>query len=542
MSLHTNYSQLYADASKNPFGMGEGRKIGMGHYINEWRSGNAPLDLMALTTSVLDQFTDHPVGGIGIFVTDNNNDLRLQVLLGLRKYTRNPSDLHSILFNQSFVYVNDVMEGIGSIVGFDSSMLEVTADINVHTLNHHRTLLNDDEALELIGPIADNAVQSETIKTRKAMYIPYELVHYMLGKNLSPRQAFMVLFPVMEAAGLLTVCKPLVDFLRVAGTLPTGGTTPPLVAHDKAGRAIIAEIGLMLFMKIQVLLRDLEGLKPMPITTDPVIRQLTAAVDTMTQNQLKRDEANERALLAKDKKKSIRDVYSDGKLNRLANIIHIDVADLDLLPDVYNSIAASRKENALAVVQQKIDDLALIYGLSDGPILPTSSIQYFKTLRFQGIDARDVSSGLLPMTFTPPGAMSVGARAVALENNVNIVSYELMMGGTHQLTSSDAKELAKSKAYVTTDWSEAKAQVESYQPVLATILGRSHATTKAYVAAVKYSSRVFLELKEALNVKVGYKKGPSMFVYIFQAHFGGWFREQFVSEDIVPAPNLVAMF
>ena len=124
MSLHTNYSQLYADASKNPFGAGEGRKEGMGHYINEWRSGNAPLDTATLTTNVLDQFTDHPVGGIGIFVTDAHNDVRLQVLLGLRKYTRNPSDLNSILFNQSFVYVNDVMEGIGSLVGFDASMLD----------------------------------------------------------------------------------------------------------------------------------------------------------------------------------------------------------------------------------------------------------------------------------------------------------------------------------------------------------------------------------------------------------------------------------
>ena len=541
MSLHTNYSQLYADASKNPFGAGEGRKEGMGHYINEWRSGNAPLDTATLTTNVLDQFTDHPVGGIGIFVTDAHNDVRLQVLLGLRKYTRNPSDLNSILFNQSFVYVNDVMEGIGSLVGFDASMLDLTADVNVHTVAHHKTLLDGDEALELIGPVADNAVQLETIKTRKAMFIPYELVHYVLGKNLSPRQAFMILMPIMETSGLLTVCKSLVDFLRVAGTLPAGGTAP-LVAHDKAGRAIIAEIGLMLFMKNQVLLRDLKGLVPKTATTDPVILQLTAAVDSMTQNQLKRDEANERAALSKDKKKTITDIYSDGQINRLANICQISLADIDLLPGVYTSIAEARKENTLAVVQQKIDDLALSYGLADGPILPTSASQYFKTLRFQGIDARDISSGLLPMTFTPPGAMSAGARAVALENNTNLVSYELMMDGSHQLTSSDAKELAKTKAYVTTDWSEAKAQVECYQPVIGTILGVYHPATKAYIAAVKYSSRIFLELKDALSAKVGFKKAPSMFVYIFQAYFGGWFREQFVSEDKVPPPDLVSMF
>jgi hypothetical protein len=138
--------------------------------------------------------------------------------------------------------------------------------------------------------------------------------------------------------------------------------------------------------------------------------------------------------------------------------------------------------------------------------------------------------------------MSTGARLIALENNENIVSYELMMGGAHQLTSTDAKELAKSKAYITVDWSEARAQVEYYQPVIGTILGKNHVTTKAYVAAVRYAEGIFLELKEALNAKVGFKQAPSMFTFIFQSHFGGWFREQFISEEPVPPPDLISMF
>jgi hypothetical protein len=84
--------------------------------------------------------------------------------------------------------------------------------------------------------------------------------------------------------------------------------------------------------------------------------------------------------------------------------------------------------------------------------------------------------------------------------------------------------------------------VEYYQPVIGTILGKNHRTTKAYIAAVQYAEGIFLELKEALNARVGYKQALSMFAFIFQSHFGGWFREQFISKEPIPPPDLVSMF
>jgi hypothetical protein len=407
------------------------------------------LDTASLTVAVVDRFTDHAVGGICVFVNDGDGNPKLEVLLGLRKYTRNPGSPTSLLFNQVFAYLNGIEEGTGSLISFNKDMLDTTDEVNVYNLDHHKSKLIGDESIELFPAAA--AAPSETVKTRKAMYIPHELVPYVLDMNLSPRQSFMVLHPVMEAAGLLTVCKPLVDYLRVAGTMPSVGHAPEVI-HNKAGKAMNTERGLLLFMKNQVSLRDLGGLRKRASTTYPVIAQLTAAVDSMTQNQIKRDEANDRRLTAKDRPKSIADIYSTGQLKRPTNICHVDEADLDLLPGVYTIIAESRKENNPAVVQQKIDDLErLEYGLMVGPVLPTYALQYFKTLRFHGIDSRDLSSGLLPMTFTPPGAMSAGARSIALQNKKNIVLYELTMGGAHQLTSTDAKELAKSKAYITTD-------------------------------------------------------------------------------------------
>jgi hypothetical protein len=84
--------------------------------------------------------------------------------------------------------------------------------------------------------------------------------------------------------------------------------------------------------------------------------------------------------------------------------------------------------------------------------------------------------------------------------------------------------------------------VEYYQPVIGTILGKNHGTTKAYVAAVRYAEVLFLKLKEALNARVGYKQAPSMFTFIFQSHFGGWVREQSICEEPIPSLDLVSMF
>jgi hypothetical protein len=119
---------------------------------------------------VIDQFTDHAVGGIGVFVNDGDGNPILEVLLGLRKYTRNPRSPTSLLFNQAFAYLNDIEEGTGSLICFDNSMLDMTAEVNVYIVDHHKAKLIGDESIELFPIVADGAAQSETVKTRKAMY------------------------------------------------------------------------------------------------------------------------------------------------------------------------------------------------------------------------------------------------------------------------------------------------------------------------------------------------------------------------------------
>ena len=56
------------------------------------------------------------------------------------------------------------------------------------------------------------------------MFIPYQFTSLVIGQHLNAREAFEILFPPIEAAGLVQECEALIDFLMVAGTVP-GGTS-----------------------------------------------------------------------------------------------------------------------------------------------------------------------------------------------------------------------------------------------------------------------------------------------------------------------------
>jgi hypothetical protein len=52
------------------------------------------------------------------------------------------------------------------------------------------------------------------------MFIPFVLVEYLLGKDYTAREAYLTVYPLLEATDLLEICRPLVEFLQVASTHP----------------------------------------------------------------------------------------------------------------------------------------------------------------------------------------------------------------------------------------------------------------------------------------------------------------------------------
>jgi hypothetical protein len=73
--------------------------------------------------------------------------------------------------------------------------------------------------------------------TLGAMFIPFELVEFLLDKDLTAHEAYLVVFPLLEDNNLLYVCRPLIEFLQVASMQPTSGNHHPLTLQDQLGKA-----------------------------------------------------------------------------------------------------------------------------------------------------------------------------------------------------------------------------------------------------------------------------------------------------------------
>ena len=96
------------------------------------------------------------------------------------------------------------------------------------------SIFTGDANLDLVGPFVADVASTKTTQTQNSMYIPFPLLPYVIGQNLTPKVAIHILIPVMSSLGLK--CKPLINFLLVAATYTTGNglhlAAPPITIQD----------------------------------------------------------------------------------------------------------------------------------------------------------------------------------------------------------------------------------------------------------------------------------------------------------------------
>ena len=76
----------------------------------------------------------------------------------------------------------------------------------------------------------------------------------LLGKSLSPRQTFSLVYPWLESQGLLEACKLLADFVRVSNTKHSTLTGDvPGTGLSASGSLYQPEVDLELYMERMML-------------------------------------------------------------------------------------------------------------------------------------------------------------------------------------------------------------------------------------------------------------------------------------------------
>ena len=542
MALVTTYTTLFTEPGLDPLGDGPTRTNLLKGLYQKWNSVTSTGK--ELLETVLNQFEGQPIGGIGVFVIGTDGQHRLEVIHGLRKYP-GPLIAHSPLSNRYFGYQGDVSEnGFAKIVEVQDELLDVTDEINVLKLDHHKAKLENDTAAEgLVQPVPDNAPQCETLSTRKSMFIPYCLMPMLFAKSLTAREAFFTIESELTDPELRTACLPLLTYLRVGTTMAVGDSI--LTALPRVCPAFELTPSLQDYLYTKVALRDLQGRRPTRLAgpTDPTTVAIQESLNAILKQNLDRDQKEDDRRAKTEKATTIPEAFGEHATLRLLGICHKD--NTDELPRLY-SLLANKKKNAdsLSILQSCIDNSMMALNIPGEIIVTPSVMQYVKTFRFHGIDPTDIASGMLPMSFVPPGAASAQGRARIAEDNERNFGYQNMMStATQHISSADAKELAKSKGFIPTRWSEADGQLLSYQAALHCTKGGAHPLFLGYRAGWRYYQRIRITLQDALEEAVGPALAPALLVYIFQLKIRSWLEEQWKNpSERLPPPDFTRRF
>jgi hypothetical protein len=102
-----------------------------------------------------------------------------------------------------------------------------------------------------------------------------------VGSNLTARQTYELIIPVLINAGMLAVCRPLFDFLTVALVHPTSERSTPLTVQQRMGKSgCVPATSAISHRREHVLYRDLLGLRPSlrGATSDPGLLDVARGV------------------------------------------------------------------------------------------------------------------------------------------------------------------------------------------------------------------------------------------------------------------------
>jgi hypothetical protein len=169
-----------------------------------------------LEREILTDFRE-PIGAIGIMVAAADSKTgRLKLTHLHASYASRLGRAH-VDRGGTFCYEGELEGTDACTVAFDRNQLGMTPYVNVAQMpGRHLSLLKGEPTKAMVGPFEAADANVHTIHTRTAMFVPFELVSSLLGKDLTARKAFLLVYPILEDNDLLEVCRPLLEFLQVA--------------------------------------------------------------------------------------------------------------------------------------------------------------------------------------------------------------------------------------------------------------------------------------------------------------------------------------
>jgi hypothetical protein len=209
------------------------------------------------------------------------------------------------------------------------------------------------------GPYKDDDAGIRTIRTRTAMFVPFELVTCLLGKDYTASEAFELCYPVLESDGLEASCAPFLEFLQLASTKPTTDNPRPVTLQDEMGLVRHAiRPAVVKHRRESVLYRLLPDLRPgTGLLPDAFALSMSTGLTSIATEMHSDLQAWDARAAESTRKKTFRDKYGE----RIADSILIltGASDDDFLPAYYQELGGRQKgESERVLLQREVDQSA----------------------------------------------------------------------------------------------------------------------------------------------------------------------------------------
>jgi hypothetical protein len=355
------FGELYRDPAVNPFGDNEAKAHSVYRVLySEYRVSDSPPTVEELEREILTEFRE-PIGAIGIMVADAGSKTgRLKLTHGHASYTSRPGRAH-VDRGATFCYEGELEGTDACTVAFDRNQLGLTPYINVAQMpDRHLSLLEGEPTKAMVGPFEASDANVHTIRTRTSMFIPFELVSSLLGKDITACEAFLLVYPILEDNDLLEVCRPLVEFLQVSSTQSTTINPRPLTLQDRLGKADYPiRPAVINQRRTGVLYQLLPALGPthLPCMPDTFAETLADGLTNIAVKMHADRGARETRVSDSTRPKTFREQYGD----RIAYGILLLTAspDDELLPPFYQELGGKQKgESERVLLQREVDQSA----------------------------------------------------------------------------------------------------------------------------------------------------------------------------------------
>jgi hypothetical protein len=392
------FGALFRDPATNPLGTTYTDLWAAYRVIySQYRMEDSPPTVKELEQEILTNFLE-PIEALGIMVADSESKTgHLKITHGYARYSSRAGHAN-IDRGATFCFKGEVDGTDASTVAFDRDQLGMTPYVNVPLMpDRHQTLLAGEPTKTMVGPFEADATKVHTIRTRGAMFIPFELVALLLDKDLTAREAFLVVYPLLEDNDLVDDCRPLVEFLQVASTQPTAGNSRPVTLQDRLGLADHPVRAAVLHQRrTAVLYRVLPALVPyshghLPDTFAKTLADglTNIAVEMHTDRRARETRVSESA-----RSKTFRERYGE----RIADgiLLLTASADDDILPPFYQELGGKQKgESERVILQREVDQSADTFDVLPFKVTPSQVIA-LKTFDFAGLSMSEVGTGVMP--------------------------------------------------------------------------------------------------------------------------------------------------